>query len=544
MRVKKYFLIVIVTLSFSACIDTPKELVLPNWDVDVNLPITSRTYTLNEIIDSETNPNLTIVNESGRDSLYVLVANDIEETTPIADKIAIPINLIPEDLDISGTGTGSNDLIYTPNKDYRLDSAQFRSGAILLQLENQNSSASLNYKLWIPGFKKKTDKSFLGVEGTLGPNQITYASLPIQDYNYAQLKKYAYNSDSTQRADGILIRGRAEVAGNGEVKYFSKVTNSPMVFKRIVGKIKRTELSYQSTEFDQSFGKQTKDFKSKVDFKIARMNLLGKTFGQLRNFKIILDSLTVKGQNILSNGSLSTPFFLKFQEKNYFTDTMIAGTEYNRVFDETNANLAEFLSEFPDVITVGSNLVVDNISPNLAGALSDEDSIKFNLDLSAPLIISVSDAGFKDTSEVDISDKDREDIVKSNSANLTVEIENSIALGLIAKCTFTDINYNPLFSLKNPADNKTDFVVAPASVDANGIPVTPVNTKLNCILVNDDFEKFKNAEYIIFELKIRSTGSTSSQFGPFVQIRAKDLLKFNVYGGVNYNLDLEDEGGN
>jgi len=544
MKVKKYFLIVVVTLSFSACIDTPKELVLPNWDVDVNLPITSKTYTLDDIIDPNSNPNLTISEETGSDSLYVLMANDLEDTSPVADNIIIPFKVIPENLDITGTGTGTNDIIYTPDKDYRIDTAEFKSGSFYLELENRDNISSLSYKIWIPGFKNKTDKSILTLEGSLNPGEIKYVELPITDYRYAQLKKYGINSDSTQRADGILIRGKAIVSGTQEIKFYSRVTNSKITFSRIVGKIKKTELSYQKSQFDNSFGKQTIGFNSKINFKSIKMNLLGRTIGALRNFKIILDSLSISGQNKLSNGSMGLPYYLRIQGKEYFTDTLIAGTDYNRIFNEVNTNLSEFLSKFPDVITVGSKVILDNISPNSAGAISNKDSIKFIIDLSAPLIISVADAGFSDTTEVDISDNDREDIVKSNSANLTVDIENSIALGLIAKCTFTDRNYNPLFSLKNSSDNKNEFLISPAGVDADGIPVTPVTTKLNCILVNDDFEKFKSAEYIIFELRIRSTGSTSSTFGPFVQVRAKDWLKFKIYGGVNYNLDLENEGGN
>jgi hypothetical protein len=544
MKAKKIISIVIAVLSFSSCIDTPKDLVLPNWDVDVNLPITSKTYTLAEIIDPNSNPNLTVSEETGYDSLYVLMANDLEDTSPIADNIMIPIKVIPENLDITGTGTGNNDIIYTPDKDYRIDTAEFNSGSFYLELENRDNISSLNYKIWIPGFKKKIDKSILSIEGSLNPGEIKYAELPITEYRYAQLKKYAYNSDSTQRADGILIRGRAVVSGTQEIKFYSRVANSKITFSRIVGKIKKTELSYQRSRFDNSFGKQTIGFNSKINFQSIKMNLLGRTIGTLRNFKIILDSLSIMGQNKLSNGSLGSPYYLRIQGKEYFTDTLIAGTDYNRIFTQTNTNLSDFLSKFPDVITVGSKVILDNITPNSAGAVSNKDSIRFNIDLSAPLIISVADAGFTDTLDVDLSDNDREDIVKSNSANLTVEIQNSIPLGLISRCTFTDINYNPLFSLKNSADNKNEFLISPASVDVNGIPINPVDTRLYCTLVGEDFEKLKKAEFIIYELKIRSSGSTSNTFGPFVQVRAKDWLKFRIYGGINYNLDLEDKGGN
>ncbi len=544
MNVNRFTILFIAAISFSACIDTPKDFFLPNWDVDVNLPITNKTYTLDEIIDREANPNFTISDSTGGDSLYVLMANDLEKTTPVSDNIRIPFKVAPEDLNISGTGTGSNDLIYTPDKDYRIDTAEFKSGVLYLKMMNQSNTSSLSYKLWIPGFRKKTDKSFLAVEGTINPADYKYVELPITEYKYAQLKKYAYNTDSTQRADGILIRGKAVVSGSEEIKFLTQVTNSEITFSRIVGKIKKTELSYQTTQFEQSLGKQTSGFQSKVKFKGARLNLIGNTIGSIRNFKIILDSLSVTGQNKLSNGTLGAPFYLKIQGKDYYTDTLIAGSTYREYFNENNTNLVEFLSKFPDVIKVGSKVIVDNVNSNTAGAISNKDSIKFNIDLSAPLIFSVADAGFTDTTEIDISDKDREDIVKGNSANIAIDIENSIALGLIAKCTFTDKNYTPLFSVKNSADNSSEFLVSPAEVNADGVPAYPISTKLRCVLINNDFEKFKTAEYVIIELKIRSTGSTSNVFGPYVQIRAKDFLKFKIYGGVNYNLDLEDEGGN
>jgi hypothetical protein len=542
-KIDLLFLSLIPLLAFllNGCIDTPKEPVFPNWDVEFNIPITGRTYKLSDIIDPGSNPNLTIGDKNGNDSLYVFIITDLHDTSPIVDKILIP-PLLPENLQISGSGKGSNDLIFNRNsKLFRLDTAVFKSGFLYINLINQNLSFPINYTIKAPGFKK-ADNSMLLIKGYLAPEQRKDTTINLFGYTYTQLTKYAFNTDSTQRGDGILFRGEATSDGNEDVQLLSQISNSSITLSRLVGKIVKINVGYTEQEFYDLFGKDTKQFGNKIKFKSTKVIVNAVTKGEIKNLKVIVDSLSVIGSNKISDGNYGPSYNLEINRNKYYMDSLVAAKTITRTYDENNTNILDFMQNFPDLIKVKSNFQIDNISQYTSGTLSDKDSLEVRLNITTPGIISIAGAGYKDTSEIEISDKDREDILKGRGAKLTLEVENHIPLGLLAKCTFTDKNYNPLFTLRNSNNNYIDeFEIVPSAVDNNGIPLQSTTSKISCVLNADEFTKFKIAAYVFIEITLRSTGSTSSDFGPFVQIRANDFVKFKVYGNVIYNLDPEND---
>jgi hypothetical protein len=534
-------LLILLSILSAGCLDTPKEPVFPNWDVDLNIPITQRTYLLADIIDQESNPNLTIIDSTGSDSLYAFILSDLENTSPIVNSIKIPVALVPENLDISGIGSGDNDLIYSSNSIFRLDTAEFRSGSLYVFLINKSTVDSLDYIIKAPGFKKKTDKSILKLTGSLAPGQTRMSEVPLVDYIYTQLPKYAFNTDSTQKKDGILIRGLATTSGDKNIDFIAQVANDEITLSRLVGKIMQIDLGFNEQEVYNAFGEEAKDFKSKIKFKGTQTKLTAVTIGSLRNLKIIVDSLSVSGSDLISKNTYGTPYYLMIKGNKYYSDTLYVGETKKIEYDESDVNIIDFLTRFPDLMKVRNKFILDNISANKPTSISDRDSIKVKLNISAPAILALKETGREDTLKVEISDDDRTNIVRGVTATISFEVENHIAIGLLAKCVFVDKDYNPLFTLRN-SDNQDieTFELLPANVDVNGYPVQPGITKLNCVLNSDEFQKFKNTEYVIVSLKLHSTGSTSTDFGPFVRIRAKDFLRFKMYGGVNYNLDPEN----
>lgn len=527
----------IITFLISGCFDTPKEPVSPSWNIDINMPITDTSYTLVEIIKPENNPNLHIIDDASYDSIYFLIADEIEKIVRVQDDIKMPVRIAPEQLKIAGPNGGSTSLVYNPDPNYRLDTALFKSGFLVLTLNNNNYNESVNYQLRVPGFRRKDNGSRLSIDGVLSPGESRTTNIDIKDYNYAQLKKGGINTDSTQRANGFLIIMTAKA---GNVDFVTQVRNDEITLTKLVGKLKRTELAYATNEFEQSFGKEAKDVRSKIKFKSTKVELRSSTFGAMKNLKIIMDSMTITGYTKLPNGTLTNPVKLLFNGKPYFSDTLVAGEQFVHIFDETNSSVADFLSQMPDVIKMGSKNVLDNITTT--STISNEDYIKFDLKISAPAHFALADAGYRDTVEVELTQDEKDDIARGNSANLFVEITNKIPLGIKAKATFLDDNYQPLFSIRNTTNTMNNEVldITPCAVDNNGRPTTASATKIGLTLDKNDFQKFKFAKYIVFDVYIRSTGSTDAISNTYVQVRAKDSVRFKVYGGVNYNIDPED----
>lgn len=525
---------------FAGCFDTPKDLVAPSWDVAVNMPITDTSYQLIEILKPENNPNLGFIDNEIYDSLYCLFSDEIEKIANIQDTIKMPVNLNPEQMSITGAGSGTNNMVFNPDPSYRLDTAMFKSGFLNLNLVNNSATASVNYQLRAPGFKHKTNGSRLVIEGVLSPGQSIIRSVSVQDYIYTQLKRGPNNTDSTQRVDGFLFIGNA--SSTDQVNFITQVTSNEITLSKLVGKLKRTELAYETRDFEQTFGKEAKDVRSKIKFKAARVELKSRTFGAMKNLYINLDSMTITGYSILPNGNLGNPVKLLFNGQPYFNAQLVAGEEFIQVFDETNSSLPDFLSQMPDVIKMGSKNVIDNISTTKSATISNEDYIKFSINMSAPAYFSVADAGYQDTVEIELTQEEKDNISRGNTANLNVEITNKIPLGIKAKATFLDKNYTPLFTIRNISNTASNEIldVAPSSVDNQGRPSAPAVTNVGITLDKTEFQKFKDASYIVFDVYVRSTGSTSVPGDNYVQIRAKDSVRFKIYGGVNYNLDPED----
>ena len=104
----KYLPLFIVLASQTGCFDSPKQPVMPNWDVQANVPLMDTTYYLSDLIDSVSNPNIGIIDQDGiGDSLYFLMLNNIEQAVSIQDTLKIPVKLLPDTLNIIGSSENS-----------------------------------------------------------------------------------------------------------------------------------------------------------------------------------------------------------------------------------------------------------------------------------------------------------------------------------------------------------------------------------------------------------------------------------------------------
>ncbi len=543
-------LLIISVLWINGCVELPEDVILPRWDVELNIPITERSYLLAEILDSAKNPNIDIFSQSGEaDSLYLLVSSDISGSAAIQDTIKIPVQPIPADFDLSGPVAPNSPirrgLVYNPDPEFHLLKAEFKSGTINLKLKN-NSAVPVKYTFILPGFVNRNNGEVLELNGTLNPNSSLDEPINLVNFRYEERPvglSYLF-PPYYQASKGFFFVGIAEAteAGIINIGFTSEITSDEITVSKLEGRLKRTELARQNFTFDNTFGNDVGDFGSKIKFQEIKLNFSSITTGDFEGLKIIIDSLMVTGYDKLPNGNRINPVPLLFGGSPYFVKEMVAGDTLSLDFDEKNTNLTDFLTSFPDEIEVSTKFVIDNYSDSSTGIVSSTDSIRYTMDIKAPLKVSLTDAGYTDTVKIEgLSEENRKDIVNGNSANLTLELENRIALGVLAKVTILDKNYNPLFVLKSSENNVTGDIIriGSAAVNNEGIPVTPAIQTTSLLMEKDDFRKFADAEFVLIDVAVRSTGSTATNFGPFVRVRAKDWVKFKIYGGVNYHIDLD-----
>ena len=214
--------------------------------------------------------------------------------------------------------------------------------------------------------------------GNLGPGQTRLLGVPLTGYIYAQLQKYAFNTDSTQKKDGILIRAFASTASDKNIDFQAQVANDEITLSRLVGKIMQIDLGYNEQDFYDAFGDGAKDFKSKIKFRSTQINLAAATIGSSRNLKIIVDSLSVKRFDLLNQNTYGPPSYLLFNGNQYYSDTLFIGQTKKIDYNENDLNIIDFLTKFPDLMSVKNKFILDNVSSSKPTAISDIDSIKLN----------------------------------------------------------------------------------------------------------------------------------------------------------------------
>lgn len=98
MSFKLMLLVVYVLINFVSCFELPDELIAPQWQVDLNVPLLNKVYTLNDILKDD--PHITI-DTSGGNSIYILQSETYKLSSGLAEFIQITTettsqnNLIP-----------------------------------------------------------------------------------------------------------------------------------------------------------------------------------------------------------------------------------------------------------------------------------------------------------------------------------------------------------------------------------------------------------------------------------------------------------------
>ncbi|MFH0733538.1 MAG: hypothetical protein V1773_03080 [bacterium] len=543
----RFILLLLVIIPFlSGCFDAPKDPVMPTWDVELNLPLVNKTLTLNEILDTRNNPNVGI--NAGQDSLYFIYVSNLETKATVTDSLKLGVKLIPDTLNLSGTptdGTVRSSIIYNPDKDYRLLKAEFKSGSFVIDLAN-TSAFPVNYELVLPGFKKNSDGSVLKISGTMSAGTNKSVETPLKDYTYTELDIIEGANDlvepyTFQAAPGFYFVGKASASGAFDISFVSKIKSDAITLSRMEGKIKRTTLPYTFQQFGTGFGDEITNFKDALDFENITVSLNAGVFGEMKNIRIIMDSLTLIGYDQHKNGSLFDPLTMQFNSKNYLRDSLSTEENFIRTFDKSNTNVTNFLLHLPKVIKMGSKFSLANI-PNTKQVISDRDSFKIVTSINAPVSIKSKNATYKDTLEIEMSADNRTEVQKANTASITLEVENHIPMGLKGSAIFVDKNYKLLFKVHTD-EGAFEIDVPPSEVNSStGFASTPTTQSIKLELTKNEIDLFSQAKYVIAEVFIKSTGSTSSTWGStFVKIRAKDFIKYKLHGSVNYKVDTEKD---
>ncbi len=543
--IKQFLIIISLSIFVTACFDFPKDAIMPNWDVDVNVPLTGDKVTMMELLDPESSDFLGIYDSIGvDDSLYFLFVDDIENTDAIAQSIVINPAPFPSALNIEGEATNdtvSSAIVFNPDQDYHLIAASFSSGSFKITITN-NESTSTYFKIIIPGFKKKTDGTQMIVTDNIPGNTFRTYTKEMSLYNYRELPVYfgfpltePYNY---QNAQGFLVVLKA--FSNNEINLSSTINNDPSTVERLEGKIKRLSLGKISQIIETGLTSDIEDFQSSITLRDATLKLTAQTIGEISNVAVIFDDMQITGFEKNQDGNIVDSTKLLFNGSDSYRDSMITGQPFFVEFNQDNTNVTDFLLNFPSSIRINNEFTVAPVA-NTTQIISSSDSIKITAQISAPLILAAKEASYDSEAEIDLSDDDKDALNDVRSAYVRAEIANRMPIGVSVRIAIVDRNENELFALQNTNGSEL-FEIAAGQVDSETGAVTNSTHSDLVFSINENQINLLTSSGAKAKLAIfaKTSGGTSSTFGPFVRFRANDYLEYKISAGIVYNVDLDE----
>jgi len=516
-------LLLMSTIHLSGCLDIPEEFILPEWDVDLTIPMIKKSFKLEEIIKSEDQKYIKL--NPADDSLYYIqsekdtLGSDIKEFVKITTAASVVNQVVKVEY--------QNKTIYLEFPEgAKLDEAEFTKGTLAFAVKNM-SVDNIDFQVSIPGITNPSGQQFSlkRTIGAFGTDSIIY-----------DLAGYKYKEPSNQLflfKGQIWIQAKA-ITQNPTDSVIVSAYSSDMNLKYAKGYIPRKSLGSKRTSFEIDLS-DAKDFEGKVRLKEARINLLAKYVSpDLNPFEILIKDLQITAwkksgveKQLLING-----------QPNFNID--FSGGAFDTVFTEQNSNITEFMSFLPDSVIIEGEFIINPNDSKTSRTVTDEDSVIFETDFSTRSIFGIVRASLTDTTDIEIDKDDRDRIVDANSAFLKVEMKNGIAMSSWLKADLYDSSYNYLFTVTKNTNGTDSISIAGASIGPDGRVTAPTITTTEIELTGEEISKLARAYYVIYRVLVETTNPNGVSPPPFVMIRGSDMIEVRVHGGVNYRMKPEE----
>ncbi|MFN3135466.1 MAG: hypothetical protein ACK44H_07855 [Candidatus Kryptonium sp.] len=403
----------------------------------------------------------------------------------------------------------------------------FKSGQMRIKIKN-NVDLGLNGSLTLYNFRNKWDNLPLQISLNIGRKN-SRNNFITQDINLADYKLVANLSNQIS----YRVEVRTEDTG-GEFRTITKddslsaeISLSNLVIESISGKVKPTEINFEEQRISLD---GLRDYREKFRGGL-KLDDIQVELNLVKTAQFTFDmNLKVKAKNIKTGrvDSLEIPI----------DQRRFSGTSHRIVLNKSNSNIVNFINSF----TSGDGELPDSLfitgfvflNPNYElGQVSSADSIYGSITVSFPASFGISNAEFRDTSEVEeISEDTKKEIDKMNYGKLFVEIENGLGVELRFRATLLGLVMDSLISIPKASD----FLIRSAPVDDNGFSVG-ASKSINVIeLERNDIQKFKNMKFIRSFISLNTARN-----GGIVKFKTTDSIKVKIYGTLNYKVEISNK---
>lgn len=520
--ISKVISVFVLIISISSCeIQEPS---LPVWDVDLNIPFTTDSYNIFDIIKRNSNVGFDSLNN---DLVFIYGESNYKRS-------------FGEDIKFDGIKTTE---IKAPST-FRLDTSividdstfvtrtEFLNGILKFSFFNSSSniySVDANIK----NLFRVTDNDTARINGDVSPGEIKLIELDLS--NYYIKNETPYNKLKL----GIIFNSTEPVPVN-----FNYALSEYSV-KLIEGRLKPLSTGQTYDEVIDPFGSDVPE--GEINFASVTPNknfFVAKKYSDI--YQVDFTHLSIVGEN--KNGHKVRLKYLKGGVQGNQLDSIFSLTLPSDMdsiafpINEDNSNILEFINNVPKKIEV-KRVDVLNLSYE-EGTVNYADSISLKLVIQMPLDISITKPIiFRDTVDAGISDEEqRNNLDDARHLQFTLKSANGFPLKGTAKLLVLDSFFTPLLAITRIAGNQSDSSVTinSASVGSDGYVNNINSTTFFAELDSAQIRKLKSMGKIIYEYQLFTDPNVITPPGSTVKIRGSDRVRIISFGKITYRINSDN----
>lgn len=519
-----YLLILSLTFSSQSCFQIPDDFVLPEWDVELNVPFFNKKFTIADIVRDQR--YISSEGTSVEDSLFLIESDLFRFNTGLAEHITLASfsSLQNSPLLIQGS---TNTTVYLEfSEGAVIDSAVFQSGTFSFTVNNP-SAENVLVNFLIPGLRLPSGIPVL-IEMTIPSSSEETISYDLADHHYRMPP-----NQPPEFHNRLAVDISASTENGSSATVFVDFTSSDFMFKMISGILPEGSLGIQRQAF-KFVSDRVLDFRDNIFLREASMRLTAE-FSTIYNDPFPLE---LRQFNIIGKRNDGNLFYLEDSTGSAELLIRLNDGYFEGYFDETNSNITELISFLPDSIILIGDYILNPDSER--GTVTIEDSVEVEDIYSALSVFALKRSNINDSSKIDVSESDRVDVANSKSLSLFLEVDNAIPLSTWLKVDFVDRNYNHLLTITKNSNGTDSIYIQAADVDEFGEVVGPYhNPPVVLQLDASRIDLLSRAEYALYSVYINTEDAYINP-PEYVAVRPASWLNIRAYGRLEYHVNPDD----
>lgn len=529
----------LVFIANEGCLDIPDDIIMPQWDVELNVPLMKRFYKFHEIIKTQDYISL------DDDSTYVVTSDVYNQTSDVSKFIEVNTESANEGQSLSVQNPSQVFLAFP--EDAKLKKGKFVKGTLRFAIHNDLISVnSLKAIITLPGVKDSLGSVFVA-EISAAAGQSNEESFDLPGYTFEETLEQTLLGEGGK----LHIKVKSESDNQFATGTFDSYSSN-FLFNRALGYLPTKSLGMLNNTFDLKIG-DASDFRDKIALGGAVLNL--KSFYTTPEDPLYPgDPFPIEIRDLIITGKRKDGTTIRMKEKDPATGAVISekftfrfeGGVIDTNFTEQNSTVTEFLSFMPDSVLLDAEYIMNPDNDLTYHVATDEDKIDFETFFTSRLtnnkasLLSLKQSTVIDTTDIDFSDDDRDQIANGQLANLTMEVESFLPVTSSLHIIVTDKNYSPLFVASKNSNGTDTLTFNGGNINtATGRVASSTTTNQTINLTADEIEKLSKAYYAIVTTGVRTKGALDPD-PPKVALRANDWIRIKVFGSLNYRIKEKD----